>query len=444
MNRTTLIFRSISINIILSSILTLSLLIPAHTSAAEAVITELDHIVAVVNKEAITFIELGKRTDNVLTRLRKKNVKLPPENIVRKQILEQLILEKIQLQLAKRRGIKVNDETLNRVVANIAQKNNMDLPTFRTALQQDGLNYKEFRENIRREMLITQLRQRSVESRIHVSEQEVELHLANLKNQAPLNDEFKLGHILLAVPENASPEQIAFIQSKANSIHAKLKSGADFSQMAIAESGGQQALSGGDLGWRKAGQLPTLFADNMSKMKVGDVTEPIRSPSGFHIVKLLDRRSKEQRHLVQQTRARHILIQPSPLQSNSEVRQLLETLLGRIENGEDFAEMAKSHSTDKGTSSKGGDLGWVNPGQTVPRFEATMNKLKAGEISKPFQSKFGWHILQVLERRDHDSTEDYQNLLAFKEIKQRKIEEATENWVRRIRDESYVEYRLNK
>ena len=443
MKRTTLLFLS-------SLIFLFSQLVYAEESSNVAVnsspanISELDHIVAVINKEAITSVELNKRMENVLTRLRKKNVKLPPENVVRRQILEQLIVEKIQLQLAKRRGIKITDQTLNRVVANIAQKNNMDLATFREALQRDGLNYKEFRDNIRNEMLITRLRQRSVESRIHVSDQEVELHLANLKNQAPLNAEFRLGHILLAVPENATPEQIAFIKSKANSVHAKLNNGADFTQMAIAESSGQNALSGGDLGWRKAGQLPTLFADMITDMKVGNITQPIRSPSGFHIVKLLDRRSKEQRHLVQQTRARHILIQPSPLQSNAEVRQLLETLLSRIENGEDFATLAKANSTDKGTADKGGDLGWVNPGQTVPRFEAAMNKLKAGEISQPFQSKFGWHILQVLERRNHDSTDDYRKLMAFKEIKQRKTEEATENWLRRIRDESYVDYRLNK
>ncbi len=408
------------------------------------VIRELDHVVAVVNNEVITYIEMKKRIENIVSQLKKQNTRMPPLDVITPQILERLIIEKIQLQLATRRGYKIDDETLNKVLANIAHKNKMDLITFRNTLEKDGISFSDFRENIREEMLITQLRQRTVETNIHVSNQEVELHLKNLAAQQPLNDEFRLGHILLSVPEAATPEQITKVRQKAEAILERLKQGEDFTQIAIANSDGQQALTGGDLGWRKAGQLPTLFSDIAVNMKSGDVSNIVRSPSGFHIIKLLDRRGTDKNHKVRQIKARHILIQPTPLQTETEIKQILSSLRSRIVEGEDFATLAKANSMDKGSASKGGELGWLNPGETVPAFEDELKKLKPGETSQPFESTFGWHIVQLLDKRVHNDTKEYQRLVAFKEIKQRKTEEALENWIRQLRDEAYVEYRLNK
>ncbi len=409
-----------------------------------AVVQEIDHIVAVANDDVITYTELEKRMHLVKQQLQRRQAKLPPDEVLRKQILEQLIMERLQLQVAEQVGIRVDDESINKVVSNIARENNLSLEQFREVLAREGYNFADFRDNIRKDITINQLRKRRVENRVTVTEQEVDNYLMSVANQGDRNDEYHLGHILIAVPEAASPEQIQAAKQQADTVLARLRLGADFAQTAIAESAGQRALEGGDLGWRKAGQMPTLFAESVITMQVGEISDLIRSPSGFHIIKLLDRRSTEQRHTVQQTLARHILIKPNEVVSNEEARQRITRLYERILTGADFGQLARASSDDTASAVEGGSLGWVNPGVMVPEFEEQMNRLQPGQISAPFESQFGWHIVQVMARRQHDDTRQFERMQARQLIGKRKSEDAVENWLREIRSEAYVDYRLNQ
>lgn len=407
-------------------------------------ISELDYVVVVVNDDVLTRTELEDRLRMVIKQLQEKNTKLPPRDVLQRQILESMIMEKIQLQRAKKVGIRVSDEDLNRVLTKIARSNNLDLEGFKKILAKDGFDYEDFRENIRHELIIQQLRQRRVESRVEVSPQEVDNYLSTQKNRKGSNIEYNLGHILIPLPEAATPEQIANAKQTAEQTLHKLQQGADFKQTAIAISGGQKALQGGQLGWMKAAEMPTLFADIVPELSVNEYSKIIRSASGFHIIHLQDKRSDSKRHIVQQTLARHILIRPNQILSNDEARQRLEQLRKRIINGEDFAMLARTHSDDKGSAADGGSLGWVSPGMMVRDFEDTMNKLKPGEISKPFATRFGWHIVQVMSRRKHDDTTSFERIQATNNIRKRKTNEAIENWLRRLHSEAYVEYRLNQ
>ena len=353
-------------------------------------------------------------------------------------------MERLQLQVAERVGIRVDDESINKVVSNIARENNLTLEQFRQVLAREGYNFADFRDNIRKDITISQLRKRRVENRVTVTEQEVDNYLINTASRLGSNDEFHLGHILIAVPEAASPDQIQAAKQRAEAILGRLRLGADFAQTAIAESNGQRALEGGDLGWRKAGQMPTLFGESVINMQVGQISDLIRSPSGFHIIKLLDRRSHEQRHTVQQTLARHILIKPNEVVSNAEAQQRITRLYERILAGADFGQLARASSDDTASAVEGGSLGWVNPGVMVPEFEEQMNNLQPGQISAPFESQFGWHIVQVMARRQHDDTQQYERMQARQLIGKRKSEDAVENWLREMRSEAYVEYRLNQ
>ena len=416
----------------------------AQTNAAQSTVQEIDHIVAVANDDVITHTELEKRMRLVKQQLQGRQAKLPPDDVLRKQILEQLIMERLQLQVAERVGIRIDDESINQVVNNIARENNLTLDQFREVLTREGYNFADFRDNIKKDITITQLRKRRVENRVTVTEQEVDNYLISNASRGGSNDEFHLGHILIAVPEAASPDQIQAARQRAETVLGQLRLGADFAQTAIAESGGQRALEGGDLGWRKAGQMPTLFADSLINMQVGEISELIRSPSGFHIIKLLDRRTDEQRHTVQQTLARHILIRPNEVVSNSEAQQRITRLYERILAGADFGQLARASSDDTASAVEGGSLGWVNPGIMVPEFEEEMNKLQPGQISAPFESQFGWHIVQVMARRQHDDTQQFERMQARQLIGKRKTEDAVENWLREMRSEAYVEYRLNQ
>ena len=416
----------------------------AQTHADKPVAQEIDHIVAVVNDDVITDTELEKRMHLVKQQLQRRQAKLPPDDVLRKQILEQLIMERLQLQVAERVGIRVDDESINKVVSNIARENHLTLEQFRDVLAREGYNFADFRNNIRKDITINQLRKRRVENRVTVTEQEVDNYLISMANQRGSNDEFHLGHILIGVPEAASPQQIQAAKQKAETILARLRLGADFAETAIAESGGQRALEGGDLGWRKAGQMPTLFAETVINMRVGDISDLIRSPSGFHIIKLLDRRTTEQRHTIEQTLARHILIRPNEVVSNEEAKQRITRLYERILAGADFAQLARASSDDTASAVNGGSLGWVNPGAMVPEFEEQMNKLQPGQISKPFETQFGWHIVQVMARRQRDDTQQFERMQARQLIGKRKSEDAVENWLREMRSEAYVEYRLNQ
>lgn len=402
---------------------------------------EIERIVAIVNEDVIVESELDNRLRTIRARLREAGTPTPAEPVLRRQVLERLIVDRLQLQLAEHLGIRVDDESLNRALRQMAQRNGLHLAQFRDILERDGYDFPTFREEIRNEMLISQVQQRQVETRIRVTDREIDTYLATRTQQGNPENAYHLAHILVAVPEAASATDIATAERQANDVLDALRRGASFAGQAVAYSAGQQALQGGDLGWRKEPELPTVFAEVVPQMGVGEVRGPIRSPSGFHIIKLLETRGEE-RHIVRQTRARHILIRPSDIAGDAEVEARLEQLRERLSQGESFAELARAHSEDPSSAAKGGELGWVNPQDMVPEFQAVMDSLKPNQISQPFRTQFGWHIVQVLERRAHDDTEEVRRTRAKEQIRDRKAEEEMESWLRQLRDEAYVELRL--
>ncbi len=424
---------------LLALVFALSLVALPATAAAAPV--EIDRIVAIVDNDIISHTELMEQIRTVRAQLRQQRINPPSERILQRQVLERMVLEQIQLQLAEDIGILVDDDNLNQAISGIATQNNLSLSEFRAVLQEEGFDFAKFRENIRKEMILHRLRQQQVDNRVVVTDQEVENFLATQRRQGQGSDEYHLGHILVAAPDGASPEQIRETRERAEAILARLRNGEDFSQVAIASSDGQHALSGGDLGWRRAGELPTLFAETVPQMRPGEVSDLIRSGSGFHIVKLHGHRSGETRVLTQ-TRARHILVETSELLGEEAARQLLRELKERIAAGASFADLAHAHSDDVASASTGGDLGWVNPGEMVPEFEQAMAALEVGEISEPVQSPFGWHLVQVVARRERDVTEEFTREMARESIYRRKAEEEFSDWLRRLREDAYVEYRL--
>lgn len=411
------------------------------TVAAQDDAVLIDRIVAVVEEDVIMATELDKRSHAIRRRFTQRKETAPPVDLLKKQVLEHLIVERLQLQMAERRGIRIDDLTLNEAMRNIAKRNNLGLEGFREKLLDQGIDYVDFREQVRKELIIDALRTRVVEQKVQVTDQEVADLIASQTGVADSDLEYQLHHILVTLPEAASAEQIKKARTKAEAIRVRILAGADFRQLAMSESDGQRALEGGDLGWRKASQLPTIFARQVSDMKVGDISELIRSPNGFHIIRLTDRKG-EQKRMINQTRTRHILVSTSALINNDQARLKLINLKRRIENGEGFAELAQANSADTNSALKGGDLGWTSPGILVPEYEEVMNGLEIGQISEPFRSSFGWHILQVMDRRDHDSTQEVLRSQAKNIIRKRKVEEETELWLRRLRNQSYVEYRL--
>lgn len=413
-----------------------------HTTAADTPPREtLESVVAVVNSDVITRTELDHRLRTVKQQLQQQRAPLPPDPTLEKQVLDRMILSSLQLQLADRNGVRVDDETLNRTIARIADENKMSLSEFRGVLERDGYDFAGFREDIRKEILISRVQQRQIAERVLVSEQEIDNFLDNQKAQGDSGQELRLAHILVAVPDAASPDRIRAARERAEGILQNLQNGADFRETAIATSDGQQALEGGDLGWRKRAQLPTIFIDAVSAMKEGDISGLIRSPSGFHIIKLVAER-RGQPHIITQTRVRHILIRPNELIGDSEVEKKLEKLRTQIAQGGDFAALARSKSEDPASATNGGDLGWTNPADLDPRFQSAIDGLKEGEISEPFQSSFGWHIAQVLERRQHDDTSNVIRAQARDALRQRKADEELQTWLSRLRDEAHIENRL--
>jgi len=405
---------------------------------------EMDHIIAVVNDDVVTAIELEFRLQMIKQQISKDNTRLPSDDVLRKQVLERMILEKIQLQIAELGGVRVDDETINRVIENIAKDNKLSMAQFRDVLKRDGMAYTDFRENIKTELIINQLQKTQVHNKINVTEREIDNFLSNKASREGDEAEYNLLHILIATPEAATPEQISLTREKAEKIRDQLTKGADFKQTAIAESDGPQALKGGDLGWRKLSQLPSFLSDSVKTMRSGQISPPLRSTSGFHLVKLESKRQPDTSHEVEQTLARHILIKTNQIISNDEARHRLETLRQRIIDGEAFDQLAQANSDDTGSAANGGSLGWFNQGTMVPKFEEEMNKLQPGEISQPFRTEFGWHIVQLMSHRKYDDSEQIQRNQARQIIGQRKAEEETQNWVRRLRSESYVEYRFNQ
>lgn len=407
--------------------------------SAEAV-NQLDTIVAVVDDDIITRRELEEALRTVANQLRQRGTPLPSREVLEEQVLERLIVTQLQLRAAERNGVVVDDQTVNAAMENLAGQNGLTLSQMRQILERDGFSFAKFREEMRRELLATRLRQRVVDSRIQITDQEVDTLLAT-QGVGAVDREYHLAQIVIAVPEGASIEQIEEAQKKALEVLEQLRQGSDFRELAVAVSDGRRALEGGDLGWRGAEQIPGAFAEAVFKLSPGEVSEPIRSPRGFHIIKVLGVKGG-QGALVTQTHARHILIQTNELISDEDARLSLERLRERVINGEGFGDLARAHSNDTNSAVQGGDLGWISPGDLVPRFEQELSKLQPGEISEPFQTRFGWHIVQVLERRQHDNTTEAQRAAAREALFQRKVEEEWELWLRRLRDEAYVDIRL--
>jgi peptidyl-prolyl cis-trans isomerase SurA len=402
---------------------------------------EIDRIVAVVDEEAIMQSDLDQFLFRVRADLRKQGTEPPPLEILQRQVLERIILQRIQLQQAKRTGIKVDDDTLNQAIGGIAKENKVGISAFREVIEAQGYEFTKFREDIRNEILVSRFKQREVDNRVTVSEREVDNYLKTQSRGGGSNHEYRISQILVATPEAASPETLEKAEKKARAIMERLRGGDDFAKVAVEVSDGQQALEGGDLGWREEDRLPALFLDRVRRMDKGEMAGPLKSANGFHLIRLADKRSKGV-NVIEQTHARHILVKKSELSSLEDDRKRALLLREKIRAGEDFAVLARAQSDDRGSAIQGGDLGWANPGQFVPPFEAAMRKLAVGEVSDPIESDFGWHIIQVLERREHDSTNEVERSKAKEAIRKRKIEEETEAWMRQLRDEAYVDIRL--
>jgi peptidyl-prolyl cis-trans isomerase SurA len=408
----------------------------------------IDRIVAVVNDEAITARELNERTQFAMKQLSQQGTAPPPRDVVERQLLERLVSDRAQLQFAKETGLRVDDVELDRAIGRIAEQNKLTVPQLRETLERDGVAFAKFREDIRSEIVMTRLREREVDNRIVVTESEIDALLASTSSGTMQSDEVNLSHILVLVPENARPEQVQARRARAEEARAQLAKGVDFKQVAAAFSEAPDALQGGLMGWRAGERLPTLFYDALKSMKQGEVSEILRSGNGFHILRLNERRAStpgaaQLPSSVQQTRVRHILLKTNELVSENDARSRLRTLKERLENKADFAELARVHSEDA-SAAKGGELGWILPGDTVPEFERAMDTLKIGEVSEPVRSPFGWHLIQVLERGVQDVSKERQRLAARQTLRARKSDEAYQEWVRQLRDRTYVELRLEE
>lgn len=403
----------------------------------------INRIVAIVNDDIILSSELDVATSAIVKQLNEKGTQLPGKAILEKEVLDKLVMESLQLQIASTNGITIDDSQLNSEIKELAENNNVSMTDFRDILTRDGYSYQAFREDLRKQLTIMQVRRMMVASTIKVNDQEIDNLLATLKASGQGDVEYHLGHILIAIPEAASPAEVQATKARAEATLQRLRGGADFAEVALVSSDSQTALEGGDLGWRSLGQLPSMFLDTVKTMQVGEISNLIRSSGSFHIIKLLEKRGDE-RHFVEQTKVRHILIKTDEVNSDEDVQTRIRQLEIRLQGGEDFATLALANSQDTLSAAKGGDLGWINQGDTVPEFEESMNKLAPGEISKPVKSEFGWHLIQVQERRTHDSTEEYERTKVRNLIRAKKYEEELFLWLRRLRDESYVEYRIDE
>ena len=433
--RTLEILKSVLIYLVglwLASVLTLA-------SAAQQ--QPLDQIIAVVDDGVITAEELADKVAMIKKGLRQSNTRMPPDKVLVQQVLERMILDKIQILMAERAGIKVDEETLRAAVQQIAQRNNITVDEFRESLSAEGIVFADFYDQIRNEIVMSRLRSNQVNNQVKVSDREIENYLKAKASTSGGDEEYLLGHILIATPRAASPADVQSAKEKAGKLITDIKGGLDFKQAALGASDDERALKGGDLGWRNKSQIPSIFVDLLDKMKEGAVEGPIRSSSGFHIIKMLGiKRGGD--HLITKTHVRHILIKPTEVILDEEAKEKLLALRHRIENGDDFSEIARGNSDDKGSAIKGGDLGWVQAGALVAPFEQAMNDLAPNKLSEPVQTQFGWHLIQVLERQESNDTTEFEKNKAREEIFKRKVEEETELWLRKIRDEAYVEIRL--
>lgn len=404
----------------------------------------LDGVAAIVNEGVVLKSQLMQQTAMIIKRARESDppMQLPPANVLREQLLERLIITEIQLQRAAMIGLQVSDQYLNESIAQIAASNNVRFEDMPALLAQEGVNYAAFREEMRDEITLEQLRRIDVGQRINVSPREIQQCIADLEGNVAVNSDYNLSHILISMSESATAAQIDEAKSKADEVYAQLIDGADFSEMAIRYSDAQTALDGGALGWLKGDQLPTLYTDIVAAMEAGDVSEPFRSASSFHIVKVNDLRSAIQRSEIEQVLVRHILVTPNEIIDDETAKQQLEDALEKLADGEDFGELAKLMSDDPGSANNGGEMDWSGPGTFVPEFEEVVDASEIGEISDPFRSRFGWHVVEVMDRRVYDNTEDLKQSNCDLRIRNGKMEEETQLWIQRLRDEAYVETRI--
>lgn len=428
------------INSISALVLVVSTGLAVH---AQARLVILDKIAAVVDDDVVLQSEVEQRLQAVKAQLQSTpRGQVPPEDVLEKQILERLIVESLQLQMAERAGVRISDEELNEAMRRIAAQNQMTLEQFRRAIEADGISYVEMREQIRREIAITRVQQGVMRNRIQISEQEIKDFLSSEVGQVVTADEYRLAHILLPIPEDATADQIRTVRNEAENILSRIEAGEDFQSLAVEKSAGQNALEGGDLGWRKVVQLPTMFSDVAPKMEIGEVRGPIKSGSGFHLIKLLQKRGAQAEGQVAQTRVRHVLIQPSEIRSEQEARELAETLREEVADGRDFEEVAKLYSDDPGSALSGGDLGWNRADTFVPEFEEQMNRMDIEQLSPVFRTTHGYHFLQVTGRRVEDFSDRFKMGQAENYLRNQKFDEELETWIREIREDAFVEIRM--
>ena len=416
---------------------------PAPRPVSTARIVPLERVIAVVNDEALTQYDLDEQKRVVTQQMKAQNVPAPPADVLDKQLLERLIIDRALMQHAKETGVRIDDVQVERTIARIAQDNKLSADQFRVAVEREGITYAKYREDMRNEITVQRLRDREVDSKIAVSDAEVDNFLATVAAQTGGETEYRLSHVLVLVPEQASADQIDAKRRRAEEALKQIRGGADFSQVAAGFSDAPDALKGGDLGWRAPARLPTVFSEPVRGMKPGEVSGVLRSSTGFHVVKLQEVRSRNQPTVVEQTQARHILIKVNEITSESEGKSKIDRIKDRLDTGARFEDQARLNSEDA-SASKGGDLGWISPGDTVPDFEQAMNKLKIGEISPAVRSPFGWHLIVVSERRTQDITAERQREQARQALRQRKSEEAFQEWVRQLRDRAYVEVKVDE
>jgi peptidyl-prolyl cis-trans isomerase SurA len=401
----------------------------------------LDRVVAIVNDGVVLNSDLDAQIGAVSERLQQQKLELPPQNVLRQQVLERLVLQEIELQRANRAGVKVTDEMVNTALQDVAARNNITLSQLPEALAQQGVDYASYRDEIRKEITLTLLRQRDVLQHISVTPREIDQFLEKQAKTPSERNEYNVSHILIAVGQEASPAQLDAAGRRAQEVYARAKGGEDFAKLAVAYSNSQTALDGGALGWRKGSELPTFLADTIAKLKPGEVSEPLRTPTGYHIIRLNEVRGATAKAVEDQTHVRHILMKTNELADDATVRGKLLALRERILKGEDFAGIAQTSSEDPGSATDGGDLGWAGPGTFTPEFEKAIAGLTDNEISEPFHTQFGWHIAQMLGHRRYDNTDEIKRRQAMEAIRASKADEETELWLRRMRDEAYVEYK---
>jgi peptidyl-prolyl cis-trans isomerase SurA len=415
----------------------------APAPRAQSTPVPLDRVLVIVNDEAITQFDLTEQRRSMLSQLKASNITPPSNDVLDKQVLERLIVERALLQFAKDTGIRVDDTTVERTILRVAEENKLKPDDFRKLLEREGIAYANYREDIRRQILVQRVREREVDNKVTVSDAEVNNYLATLESQAGSEDEYLLSHIYVTVPEQATPDVVEARRQRAVEALQEVRSGKEFAQVAASYSNAPDASSGGNLGWRTAARLPTVFAELVRKMKPGDVSGILRSAGGFHVVKLADVRNRNQPTVVDQTHARHILIKVNETTSEAEAKTKIDRLKDRLAAGAKFEDIARVNSEDA-SSARGGDLGWISPGDTVPDFERALTSLAVNEVSAPVRTPFGWHLIEVLERRKQDVTKERRREQARQAIRQRKSDEQFEDFIRQLRDRTYVEYKTDE